>query len=311
MLNFSKKKKKDNITVLKSTRPNECGGTDAIRDESAPKEIISKDMILFNAFSALNFLSRDEEKNDIPFWNIGFIAAFAAKCEPGSFVFLQTREYRGDPTENCDFALIKADIFPGLDALVRKYEFAAQNGYYSTTHGLPENFGGEVHISYAGGEQINFSDNQSPVISRKAAVEAAQLFADCLKRERLELPDLSGLKEIRFSSVGSGKTEKATLTLLPDGTGINKKVSDYREGNIYESEKQVDADTVKKIKSTVQESGMLFWRFLPASDYTSNEKKQLTFVFEDGEITAPGDRKLPQNFSGGFFNIELEMTVKH
>ena len=51
---------------------------------------------------------------------------------------------------------------------------------------------------------------------------------------------------------------------------------------------------------------------LPSSGSSLNGNKRLTFVFKDGsEVSVTDGLMLPFGISGGFFNIELEMTTKH
>ena len=54
---FGKKTKDediDAIEIISRTQPMMCGGTDAYRDNRAPKEIVSKDMILFDVTSSFS-----------------------------------------------------------------------------------------------------------------------------------------------------------------------------------------------------------------------------------------------------------------
>ena len=152
--------KKDGIKILSQTKPPACGGTDATLDTKAPKEIQSNDLVYFDVFSALNppqqlWQNREE--------TLGFIAAYAAKTPGGTFVFLKkSNGYRGKDNES-SWALLKADLTPDLCELVRECNIAKNNGFHSRTHGLPENFGGDIDIRYGSGERISISNNQSPV----------------------------------------------------------------------------------------------------------------------------------------------------
>lgn len=304
-------KKDSDIVVIQSTRRDECGGTDATLDRSAPKEIKSEDIVLFDVTSALGYSDKRQIENGEEFSDICYISAFVAKCGDNAFVFLQTDKTPRVTSGNYSFSIVKS-VPKELDGIVKKYGFAKQNGFNSTTHGLPENFGGSVRIEYSSGERISFSDNQSPVIGLAAAREIAKLLSDCLKREKIGTPDISALKQIEFEETREGGFTKATLTLLPDGTATNKKSSQYDGGTVYESEKQVDADTVLRIKSDITNRGLLLWSALPQNKFACGNKKTLTFVFEGGEkITVTDDRAVPAALSGGFFAVELEMTVKH
>ena len=128
----------------------------------------------------------------------------------------------------------------------------------------------------------------------------------------MPLPDISDLREIRFRETRrDGDFTEAVLELNPDGTGTNRKTSRYGE-SVYKSEKQVDAGTISAIKNSIGSCGMMAWAGLPESGCLRLSDKSMTFVFGGSDpITIGDDRSLPSGISGGFFNIELEMTTKH
>ena len=291
--------KNPNTIVLKQTKPGVCGGTDATLDKSAPKEIKSDDILIFNVFSALGH------------GDISFISAFAAKYVESSFLFIETGDRFRKITKSC--ALIAENISPALNGLVKEYNISKDNGYHSTTHGLPENFGGSVIIKYSSGEEISFSDNQSPVITADFAKDIIDLFDEYMGKNSVLPPDLDRLKEIKFSeNRQDGDYTKATLILNSDGTGINHKTTKFDDEKVYESEKPVDADTVLNIKSNINDTYLLLWYALPENEYSYSGDKTLTFVFEGGaEITVNSNAQAPDSIKNGFFNIELEMTTRH
>ena len=294
------------IIILKSTRPLECGGTDAYQQKNAPKTIVSDEMTLFDVNSAFNTLAVDVDER------LDYVCAFATPCGGGTFIFFEKRMFYREVGGVREWALLKEDLFPKLTAFVREYDVARSNGYHSQTHGLPENFGGSVDIRYASGETISISDNQSPVLGYDAGVALAGIFEQALKGERAELPEASALKAIRYAEErADGGFTHATLTFDPDGAGVNAKSSRYDGPQVYESEKPVDAETVAAIRENIDRSGILAWASLPESDYEYGAEKTLTFIFDGGEITVPGNKRLPFQISNGFFNIELEMTTKH
>ena len=296
------------------TEPPKCGGTDTTQDPEAPKEIISEDMILFDVTSALDrgyMPSSEKEKT----WEaLGFVSAFAVPAGDHTFLFLETGDrFEGRAEKMRSWAYVKENIFPSLVKLVRDRNIAKNNGYHSKTHGLPENFGGSVDIRYASGEKISFSDNGCPILTFETAAEIVKLFTEAMQGERVELPDVSALKEIRFEELRkNGGFTKAILTVQSDGTGINAKQSRYDDPTVYESEKPVDAGTIAAIKKNIEKTGILAWSGLPSNGYSFGGDKQITFVFEDGtEIAVKDDRLLPDKIRQGFFNIELEMTTRH
>ena len=314
---FGKKRKEappdDGIVVLKKTAPGTCGGTDAFQDTKAPKTIVSTEMILFDAESALTpplSPSREFDAGGKPC----FFSAFAAPAERGTFIFLSTSQgFRSRDRRSDAWALTDDPVFPALVAIVNEFGLAKRNGYHSMTHGLPENFGGYVDIRYGSGERIGLSDNQSPVVSFEAGQAIVSAFSRALGGKRVPLPDASDLREIRFlEDRGESGYTRAVLTVLPDGCGINKKVAKYSGPEVYESEKAVDAETVGAIKESINRSGILAWSGLPENGFRTGRNKKMVFVFEGGrEITVTDGKILPSRLSGGFFEIELEMTTKH
>ena len=304
---------RDGIVVISSTEPGMCGGTDATQDTRAPKEIASEDMIFFSATSALGGVCVLPEANSAPS-PYSYVSAFAAPAGDGCFIFLSTRVGFGVGGESkAEWALVRENVFPALVRLTRECGLAESNGRHSTTHGLPENFGGSVDIRYAGGERISFSNNQFPVFTPVTGSRIAETLTRAMEGERLPLPDLSGLREIDYDEEREdGGFTRAALKLLPDGTGVNAKSSRYSDPTVYQSEKPVERETVDAIKENIKRTGILAWAGLPESGFKLGGDKKLTFVFDGGEsVTVRSNLLTPGQIGGGFFNIELEMTAKH
>jgi hypothetical protein len=305
---------KSHVVVLKQTRPGECGGTDATRDTRAPRTITSDEMIFFSAGSALGrsaSASNEDREDAEPLW---FVSAFAAPAGGNTFVLLETsRGYAMYGQKDTVWALVRGNIFPLLTEFVRAHDLARDNGYHSRTHGLPEDFGGSVDIRYADGENISFSDNQTPVLSPEEGREMAKLFRKILAGEKSTLPDAEALKTIRFEEVrDSGGFTQAALTIGADGCGVNEKQACYDGSRVFESAKPVDKETVDAIKKNIVDTGLLAWAELPDNGYQLNENKKLTFEFVDGSaVEVRSGRQVPDQLRSGFFNIELEMTTKH
>ncbi len=299
--------KKDGIQVLKKTRPGECGGTDATLDTRAPKEIKSNDMTLFIAKSALPYI-----KNEVS--ELGFVSAYAARTCGGTLLFLEKSENRRRGAEReSAWAIVKENVMPALCELARECNLAAENGFHSKTHGLPENFGGYIDVRYGSGEKISVSNNQSPVLSYQNGVKIAAFFTEAMSSEKIVFPDVSSLISIVFEEKRkNGSFTTANLTFEPDGSGTNKKTSRYDDPKIYESVKPVDIETMQKIKDGIVQSGILGWSGLPGYGYSFFSDKQLTFIFRDADsITVKDGKIVPDKLRSGFFDIELEMTTKH
>ena len=311
MFNLFKKKEKtdDGVVVLEKPEPNVCGGKYTTLDTKAPKQITCDEMTLFCAESELGFGMNDTDMN-----RLIYVSAFAASADNGTFIFLEKRNYRDyDEPSKYEWALIKDNIFPAITELVRECDMAKNNGYHSSTAGLPRNFGGSIYVEFANGEKISYSDNQSPVLKSEDAKKIVKLFSRALSGEKAHLPNVENLKKIDFSEERrDGGYTKATLTINPDGTGTNVKTSKYNDPTVYNSEKPVDAETIEHIKSIITSKGLLAYAGLPERSFRSLSEKTLTFSFDTGEqITVHDCLRLPNDLGSGVFNIELEMSAKH
>ena len=304
----------ENIIVISKTEPGMCGGTDATQDTKAPKKIESEDMFLFHVTSALNKPQissyTDNKYLDLP----EYVSAFAATAGRFTFLFISTgRGYRRLDEKKNVWAFVKGDVFTPLVNFVREYDLAKKNGFHSQTHGLPENFGGNVDIRYADGQRISFSDNQCPVISFETGIKIIDIFSEAMKCDKVDLPKVSTLRKILFEETGdNGSFTRSVLTLHTDGTGTNEKKSRYDDPKVYESTKKVDKKTIDTIREIIQNTGILAWSDLPDSEYSFGRKKRLIFCFEDEtEIVVQDCKIIPEQIRQGFFNIQLEMTTRH
>ena len=294
----------DGIIFVRKTEPHVCGGTDETLDTKAPTTIVSEEMTMFSVECSFRTVcippgSKTER--------IDYVYAFADRAGENSFLYLRKN------SRTPSWALVEGgSIFGRLVAFVKEKNLAKGNGRHSTTHGLPENFGGSVDIRYAGGERISFSNNQFPIISMEVGAEIAGIFGEAMEGPKIPLPDISRLRTVAFREERkNGGFTRATLTILEDGTGINRKSSRYDEPRVYESEKTLGKDVVDLIKEIIEKCGILAWKDLPPSGFGFKEDKTLIFTFDDGtEVEIRDDNRLPYAISGGFFGIELEITTK-
>ncbi len=310
MFSIFKKNKKKNVVVLQKPPENACGGTTKTYDKNAPKTITSDKMVFFSVTSALSYRRNTGSDGK----ELGYISAFAVPSDNGTFLFLEAAEGHRKLGTTKKWALVKADIFPALVPLVLECNLVSQNGLHSRTAGLPENFGGDVLVEYENGETIDFSNNQSPVISHETANKIYNTFKTYLDGEKAALPSFDALTAVRFSEERKdGGYTRAKLTRLPDGTGINEKTSKYSgTPTVFESKKETGADVFDVIKNSIENCGILGWENLPQRESLIGSKKTLTFVFADGKkITVSDTANVPYELRHAFFDIDLEMTTKH
>lgn len=286
--------------------PPMCGGVSQQMDNDAPKEIKSRDMTLCSIDSAMaagTSLNAPQQSA----W-FSHITVYAAKCDTGVFLLLHAYDRWGKREYKWKF--IREDIFPELVKAVEENNLAQSNGKHSFAYGLPENFGGEVKVTYSSGEKIDYSSNQSPVISVSFALWLYDFFTDALNKEAVALPDTAKIKTIRFDSErNDGGYTHIALTQI-DGVCSLKRERKYELSDVYKDEKEIPLELMDKFREIIGNNAMLVWHMLPESSFKGIEKKSMTFVFDDGsEIFVPSDRALPMPVSGAFFNIEIEMTT--
>ena len=291
---------KSSIVILRQTKPGVCGGTDATQDTAAPKTILSRDMTLFSATSALRGDSH----------SLGYVSAFAAGAGEGTFLFLETGEsFRYRDEKQRIIGVVKDNPFPHLVELARDCDLAKDNGFHSTTHGLGENYGGEIDVWYASGETISVSNNQSPVLTDETGEKIAALFRQLLQGPTVPQPDPTDLRSIHFREERpNGGFTQVDASVTPDGAALRHH---YHPENGPDSETAgtLTADELSAIRGIMEKSAILAWAHLPGDGFTHREKRTLTFTFADGrEITVPDDRLLPQQFCDAFNDIRHLLT---
>lgn len=286
--------KDDGIVILSKPKGPVCGGTDATLDTRAPKVIRSDDMLFFDA------------RSDLGNAPLGAVAAFAAPAKAGYFLFLSTGRW---PTSA--WALVKESPFPALTALVKELDLARDNGRHVFTHGLPEDFGGRLDIRFGSGERISLSDNQFPVLTPAAGEAIAALFRAAMAGAPAPLPRIDEVQAIRFEETRSGGGfTRATLTLRPDGSGVNAKQLRFDDPRVIESETPVDAAAVAELKGLIANCGMLAWEGLPLKNSDATPTRTLTFALADRQIVLPDRQEVPDPLSHGFFDLQLALTTQ-
>lgn len=293
---FHRKKKPD---------PPVCGGTTRTVDENAPKTILCEGMTLFHVYSALSYHQPDDRTENGP---LSFVCAYAAPVNGGTFLLLQTARFRREG-KRAAWAVVKADLFPALVALAREEGLAKENGLHSHTAGLPENFGGEISVCYGDGSKISVSDNQSPVLTDRAAKRIIALFEDAMAGERADVPVAADLTGVRYDERRArGGFTKAELTFTPDG-GTVRRQNKYDGPDVYESTRALSPDDVSALRETVDRCALFLWGDLPERSNLSGGESVLTFVLADGrQIAVPEYRDVPDPVRDGFFDVKFALT---
>lgn len=288
-----------------------CGGTKRYTDFDAPKEIVSEAQTYFYASTSLKGVVSLSGSEENP---VTFLSAFASPVKRGTLIaFSVLRGYSYGNTQKAKtIAVLKDDLMKPLALLTKTLGLAKRNGRFSTTYGLPENFGGSVDIRYESGETIGFADNQSPILSPMEVNAITAFFEDALKGEKADVPDFSEVTAIAFTEKrNDGGFTDAKLMRKPDGSFRLMTRAKYGDPTIYESEKDLGSESADKIRTAFEVSKIAAWEGLPKQKSAlSLSEKALAFELKNGEtIVIPDGLLLPPDFPQGFFPIELEMTV--
>ncbi len=157
--------------------PCEDGGTRIKRDEDAPKEIRSRELLRFSCrFSTLSMLPSDTGLRPGQY---SFVAVLEGDGVRG------TAEYSAPGSGNTEerSAVYPPDFFPKLEALIRQYSLARYNGLYHKVSGLPSFYGSMVDAVYASGETLYSYHNQDPFIPVEMMRELCRLYGLALYEE--------------------------------------------------------------------------------------------------------------------------------
>ncbi len=149
-----------------------CRDTDTIDggvrhhvDESLPKEITSTRITYFYC----RFSSLDRTLEDTPI--AGQVFTLTATKESCTCQ-IRTREME----VTSETFVPDEGFFDRLQQIVSRHDMARNNGQHHKVSGLPPNFGMDLEVHYASGEQIRTSDNQDCFLSNQAMEELAALF---------------------------------------------------------------------------------------------------------------------------------------
>ena len=185
------------------------GGRRTHQDPFAPKTVKSDVLTSFSLtvngyFEALDL-------------NGGF--AFEAAVDPEGAVagrYTYTPEY-SDFQFNTFVFTADAAFLSEVQKIVRAYDFAALNGGYGETIGIPEGLGYALEAKYDSGERISCSDNAFNEIPKEAVAALHALFYRESGAERYY--DTDRLQNVRYAVYRDGAcVYDASVRELPDGT---------------------------------------------------------------------------------------------
>ncbi len=278
------------------------GGTDTYYNDQATGVVPAGKMVLFDVSTALvSYVGATVE----------YLAAYAVRWETGALLYFVLQKDRFTaPVERWIYR--KDDPFPALEQLVRQTDLVRQNGRFSETHGLPQNFGGPARILYDDGGEIHFADNQSPILTLDQASKIQRCFKELMQAEPFPLPAAGEILSVCFEEKRSnGGFIKALLTRHREG-GTLQRQSCYDPPKVYESSRELPEEKIQEILSVFDQKGMLAWAGLPEKKSYFPQDKTITVTLSDGSVrTVPNDRLLPRALADGFFAVELELVTKN
>ena len=143
-----RKKRRDRIYE----GPFEDGGTKTNVDLDAPKKIDSSSLSRFSCkYSTLSFLEEDT--------GLRCGVYYVEASKDNDRVILTVACSEGIDTGARRTEARPLAFLATLDGILKKYDVAAHNGYYSHTNALPDFYGVNVEAEYSSGEILTASDN--------------------------------------------------------------------------------------------------------------------------------------------------------
>ena len=151
------------------------GGTRIRRDEDAPREIGSTELVRFHTvFSTVSFMGEDGLPE-------GFFTLSAERIDGG---VCYSASARGGISVEIREETSSLSLLSELEALIRRENVAAHNGSFYKVSGLGDFYGAEVNAEYASGESIYCYNNQDPFLSINFMHSLIRLFG--IEREDSE-----------------------------------------------------------------------------------------------------------------------------
>ena len=165
---WERRRQRRRARIYEGPSPEIDGGTRIRRDTSAPKEIVSEELLRF--FCRFSTLSLIDEEGLLP-----GVYSFGASKEAEGVVCTadctNPQVLRGERRD------VRTEAFLAeLDALLRRYDVARYNGQYYKVSGLPDFFGVTVDAAYASGETLYCYNNQDPFLSPAMVGELCRLY---------------------------------------------------------------------------------------------------------------------------------------
>ena len=278
--------------------PEVCGGSTTTFAKDAPTEITSREIVRLDCVSSFRTVASPDPK-------YRYIAAFAAKVDDGALAGYVC-EVGFEEERESKLGVVSDAVFEKLIAIVDKYRFAADNGRNHSVNGLPENFGGHVSVDYASGEEIYFSDNQSPVMSGEAGAALVDCIKSALKKDAVKgLPSSKDVVSFHWEE----RSDDGGYHLIDwDGTALHTDQKYGFDGSVYVHDVTTAPEDFDKIRRMVDSNQLLFWGGLPEYniDLYKRYKKTMTFRLKDGsERTVVDGMKGPDFARNGIFETEM------
>lgn len=276
-------------------------GSAESRDSGAPKTIVSQDIENFSLDCSFATMGNAHAYHHV--------YAYASKVDAGVLVALSynTNQWQSENGENYSaVALTDGEVLGELQAIVRKYDFAKNNGRSYYVNGLPQNFGGSVHISYASGETIDFSNNQSPIISADAASEAVDILKDRIENKAITTKDADDIVAVSYLR-DTDEFNYEHVKLEGDSLFSEARYGED-ENRLFTHGCKVPADSLDSIRKTAKAAAMLEWTGLFEYDWDMYKQsvEQIVLTLSDGtEVSIKEAMKKPGPASNVIFSIRM------
>lgn len=253
-----------------------AAGGRVTKGSNSPKKIVSDRMVHFEVECKFTNQSNDKKYT--------YIYGYASMVEEGALIGLAYRkegESFSVPISFSKLELVSKDIFAELNQSVLRHDFASNNGYAHFQYGSPENYGGEVNIRYASGEEIRFSDNQNSVISMEAGFEIVEILRKYMQTRYAENEYAGDIVALTYRD----EIDQNNYTLYH--LEKNRFVSESKFGRLRKRDIKVyplNEDMLHPFRILAKESSILNWQGMRQPKYANNgeRNRQMIFTMQDG-----------------------------
>ena len=267
------------LTGCNSDREVEGGSTTYV-DKDAPKEIKSKDLCSMDCKVSTATVSELEEGLVYGWYNFTLKTDAETGEITGSYEL--SKQYDDFAVPEFTFKTDKAFV-EKVEKIIEESKIVNNNGVHHKTNGIPDDFGYSFSASYASGEYISCSDNQSSEIGQETVKKLYELFYKESGAESFY--DTDELLSVYYYVYEKDKYNLWVYAYKnPDGTYTCKITESIEKKQTPYGEKTVDKGFMEEIAQVFEDNNMAEINEYPRRECTRYYTLKVKFGTEEYEV---------------------------